>query len=830
MDLRIYGLLFSLWALPVYAQQVLFQEEIDPTGAFPAGWQTRFWATTDQTPSPGSGGFSFVLRGRQAGRLCTPVFNARTASLDTLSYLARRTGSYPALHLIVRASTDGGHTFAYVVAAAGEALPASDGRWAAMRFPLPPSLSGTSALQLCFEAPGGNSSSARLQLDDVTLHGTGTLRPWPLAVQPVRVDAGFVAVGDTVALSFLLRNQTDSTLSVALPPLSPPWQLMQSTVMLSPRQTDTLTLYVAPTRPDTFLTTWPIPLQDDTLFIPLRVTAIPPVRYLGWSLSNLAVRARDTVRLGLQLQLDDSAPDLQGLLLTARLPQRALAYLALEPGASLPDPARWTLQTAQQGDTLRVLLLGSALQRLPAGSYPELLRLRLVPADVSDTVQLRLMLHGLEATAATPEAPSVALALHPRRLQLTVRPRVAQAVLTPDTLRLPATPVGTRRSATAYLSNPGGERTLHARIRPAADPTLTVSPDSVAVAPDDTVRITVTFEPTLRNFGWRVATVRIQHDGSGSDSLLTIEATGTGGLGDPTEEGAVDVADLQRGIRYVLGLEEPEAQDRLVLDVAPFPHGDGWLRLNDLSVLVQAIVRNAWPDGHPLPTPPPLRPPAGEKQNLPLVLYLIAEGSSQTRLEIEAPRPFGALQLVLPPALYDTIQQALPPNARLQVGRTLDRLTLVLYRFDGVAFPSGRYRLGTLQAARADTLRPLRWVAVDETGRYLPTATRIANATSIEPAPRQPRVFPPYPQPFFPSRHTALVLAGTLPTPSTFTLEVFDLLGRRLTYRHGHFPAGAFQYRWDARNAQGRLLPSGLYLLRLRIADVTRTFPIVILH
>lgn len=831
MKRLIYGLFVFLKVLPVYAQPfLLFGESVDATGLLPVGWQAHRWAITDQTPSPGSGGFSFVLQGRNADRLCTPVFDAQAAHLDTLSYLARRTGSYPALHLSVRASIDGGRTFPFTIATAEAALPAAEGSWTMLQFPLPAALSGAEAIQLCFDALGGTGASARLQLDDIKLYGTGQLRRWTLAVQPTQVDAGFVAVGDTLALRLSVRNQTDTALVITLPTPPAPWWVSRSLLMLDPRQTDTLTLYVAPTQADTFAAIWALLLPDDTLRISLHGTATLPVRYLGWQLPNATARAHDTLQVDLQLQVASPAPALQGLLFRMLTPRPRFAFLDVQKGPSLPNPMHWMLQSVWHGDTLQVLLLGEAAHPLPPGSYPALLQLQLVPEEVSDTTRLILALMAIEATEATPEASSVTLARYPRRLALSIRPRIAQAVLFPDTLRLPATPVGTRQSAMAYLSNPGGERWLHARFYPSLDPTLTVSPDSVAVSPNDTVGFAITFRPTLRDFGWRRATVRIQHDGFGHDTLLVVEAVGTGGLGDATEDGAVDVADLQRGIRYALALEKAEAQDRLVLDVAPFPYGDGQLRLDDLSLLVQAIARNSWPDESPLPIPPPSTLETVGKQEIPLIFRPVVETEGRIRLEVEAARPFSALQLALPPAVYEATGLSLPRDAYVQAGIAPDRLTLLLYRLDGASFAPGRYQLGALQATRVDTLRPLRWVAVDEIGHYLPTAIQTAGSNSLEPHTQTPIFFPPYPQPFSPIRHTALVLSGILPVPSAFTLELFDLLGRRLAWEEGQLPAGAFQYTWEVRNGQDHLLTPGLYLLRLRTPAAVQAFPLVVLY
>ncbi len=56
------------------------------------------------------------------------------------------------------------------------------------------------------------------------------------------------------------------------------------------------------------------------------------------------------------------------------------------------------------------------------------------------------------------------------------------------------------------------------------------------------------------------------------------------------------------------------------------------------------------------------------------------------------------------------------------------------------------------------------------------------------------------------------------------TLEVFDLLGRRVrVLADGDHTAGPHSVEWDARDASGRFVSNGLYLVRLRAGDASAT-------
>ncbi len=60
-------------------------------------------------------------------------------------------------------------------------------------------------------------------------------------------------------------------------------------------------------------------------------------------------------------------------------------------------------------------------------------------------------------------------------------------------------------------------------------------------------------------------------------------------------------------------------------------------------------------------------------------------------------------------------------------------------------------------------------------------------------------------------------LSFTIPAAREASVEVFDVRGRRVrSLRAGPLPAGAHTVMWDGRDATGRMLPSGVYLVHLR--------------
>jgi len=77
-----------------------------------------------------------------------------------------------------------------------------------------------------------------------------------------------------------------------------------------------------------------------------------------------------------------------------------------------------------------------------------------------------------------------------------------------------------------------------------------------------------------------------------------------------------------------------------------------------------------------------------------------------------------------------------------------------------------------------------------------------------------------YPNPFNPS--TEITFA--VPAPAYISLEVFNVLGRRVAVlKNEVMAAGYYSVPWEGRSENASPLPSGVYFYRLRSADVTLT-------
>ncbi len=93
-----------------------------------------------------------------------------------------------------------------------------------------------------------------------------------------------------------------------------------------------------------------------------------------------------------------------------------------------------------------------------------------------------------------------------------------------------------------------------------------------------------------------------------------------------------------------------------------------------------------------------------------------------------------------------------------------------------------------------------------------------ADLTGAPPAPAAAPRLAAWPNPFNPR----VTIAFHLAAPAAGEIALYDLAGRRLaTLARGDLPAGEQRRTWDGRDERGRLLPSGVYLCRLRTATET---------
>jgi hypothetical protein len=146
-----------------------------------------------------------------------------------------------------------------------------------------------------------------------------------------------------------------------------------------------------------------------------------------------------------------------------------------------------------------------------------------------------------------------------------------------------------------------------------------------------------------------------------------------------------------------------------------------------------------------------------------------------------------------------------------------------------VANPSGYFGPGSWEDL---DLRPGRtqsyWVLVSRDGA--PQAEYGPVQVTIPSSPKTPRALalgPIRPNPFNPEA----TLPVSLDRDGHFAIRVFRVDGVLVrTLYEGSSPAGVYAFRWDGRDAGGRALPGGVYLVELRSGSRTRVEKAILLR
>ncbi len=82
--------------------------------------------------------------------------------------------------------------------------------------------------------------------------------------------------------------------------------------------------------------------------------------------------------------------------------------------------------------------------------------------------------------------------------------------------------------------------------------------------------------------------------------------------------------------------------------------------------------------------------------------------------------------------------------------------------------------------------------------------------------PQKFELFQNYPNPFNPST----TIRYALPTATYVVLEIYNLLGQEVrTLVSASMPAGYHDVNWDGKDRSGNLVPSGVYIYRIRTKE-----------
>lgn len=92
--------------------------------------------------------------------------------------------------------------------------------------------------------------------------------------------------------------------------------------------------------------------------------------------------------------------------------------------------------------------------------------------------------------------------------------------------------------------------------------------------------------------------------------------------------------------------------------------------------------------------------------------------------------------------------------------------------------------------------------------------------------PTEYRLYPVYPNPFNPQTTIKFDIAGT----SFATVKVYNILGKEITtLLEKELTPGSYSLSWEARDSNGRLLPTGVYLIRFTADKYTKTIKTILM-
>jgi hypothetical protein len=301
-------------------------------------------------------------------------------------------------------------------------------------------------------------------------------------------------------------------------------------------------------------------------------------------------------------------------------------------------------------------------------------------------------------------------------------------------------------------------------------------------------------------------------DRAGAPGALQI-----GKRGDINRDGRISILDVIQLVNRLIGGQLP-VFPYLAFALAD-ANGDQRIDIVDVIWQVNVIL------GIPAPQGAQTRPTAGT----PARAYFgpvqrRPDGSAAVPLSIESRTPIAGVDatLVFDPAGLRAGKPLLagaPPDAVLDSRETAGRLHVVAVSLSSLhALVSGAMPFllipVTLMEGLHATLTLASMVLVDRQGQRVPVDLSGASQT-LHRAAAAPAVFSLHanaPNPFNPST----TIAYTVPRAAHMTLTVYNLLGQevvRLVDRRQE--AGRYTAIWDARNARGEPVSSGVYLYRL---------------
>lgn len=172
------------------------------------------------------------------------------------------------------------------------------------------------------------------------------------------------------------------------------------------------------------------------------------------------------------------------------------------------------------------------------------------------------------------------------------------------------------------------------------------------------------------------------------------------------------------------------------------------------------------------------------------------------------------LQVVTSQALGIDGVSCAHPTMTHDVSQRGDTVTILVYSLTGESMPAGTHSLVTITGLTDARLQAVDMASDD--GRRVSVETA-AKTLAI---PGEYQLAQNYPNPFNPDTR----IEFSLPTASTVTVSVFDVLGRTVcTLAEGMYPAGHHSVTWSGHDERGQAVASGVYFYRLESGGTALT-------
>jgi subtilisin family serine protease len=293
--------------------------------------------------------------------------------------------------------------------------------------------------------------------------------------------------------------------------------------------------------------------------------------------------------------------------------------------------------------------------------------------------------------------------------------------------------------------------------------------------------------------------------------------------GDIDGDGRTTILDVILLVNHILDpIAHPlTTEQRAAADVFPAGGGDGLLNISDVTRIVAFILGTATP-GRALPAAPPVTVAVGALEH--------SDGAWHVPVTVSGEHMAGfqfALALEGAVWLPDALPVAAEGGVSVAAATAGDQVRVLVYAPDnrlpaaGVTVRVPVQLPGGHDAAQASAEPRLAGLLVADPLGFAREVEIIRGAVALPPV-RFVQISPN------PARDSA-TLAFQLGRGQDVQVGIYDLRGRRLrAFALGQLGPGAHTVAWDGRDADGRNVAAGLYLVRLRTPEQQETRKLVL--